>query len=323
MNAHEQQEMFTGTNSTIFAKLATRWPAIKWIKKLLEPDPSIDKWMIEILRGFVNSKEICCSRCEWTMIHIIRASGEKKLTAVVDELIEIYNRHHKEWDWILVDATLIALEEMGAAAFDSIFKAFANAKDDDIKITYLGILSSSGVQDEKLKNALLEHYHLDPSYLAGSLAGYGDKSLLPFLYEQMKAIIPILKKQIPTRRAESKELDLYIELRAAIIDLERGEVVKHVPFSLIDYYRRKGKPVRADDSVIDKEYALYDYEKVAKEYDRRFLGDEVELFCDDDDVIDPHTQVTYKRDIPKIGRNDPCPCGSGKKFKKCCLSKLH
>ncbi len=24
------------------------------------------------------------------------------------------------------------------------------------------------------------------------------------------------------------------------------------------------------------------------------------------------------RDGPKVGRNDPCPCGSGKKFKKCC-----
>ena len=23
----------------------------------------------------------------------------------------------------------------------------------------------------------------------------------------------------------------------------------------------------------------------------------------------------------KIGRNDPCPCGSGKKYKKCCLRK--
>ncbi|MEY5302092.1 SEC-C metal-binding domain-containing protein, partial [Salmonella enterica subsp. enterica serovar Corvallis] len=21
----------------------------------------------------------------------------------------------------------------------------------------------------------------------------------------------------------------------------------------------------------------------------------------------------------KVGRNDPCPCGSGKKFKQCCL----
>lgn len=24
---------------------------------------------------------------------------------------------------------------------------------------------------------------------------------------------------------------------------------------------------------------------------------------------------------PKVGRNDPCACGSGKKFKKCCLGK--
>lgn len=27
---------------------------------------------------------------------------------------------------------------------------------------------------------------------------------------------------------------------------------------------------------------------------------------------------TVRRDGPKIGRNDPCVCGSGKKFKKCC-----
>jgi len=29
----------------------------------------------------------------------------------------------------------------------------------------------------------------------------------------------------------------------------------------------------------------------------------------------------YVRPSPKIGRNDPCPCGSGKKYKKCCLPK--
>ena len=27
---------------------------------------------------------------------------------------------------------------------------------------------------------------------------------------------------------------------------------------------------------------------------------------------------TYVREQPKVGRNDPCPCGSGKKYKKCC-----
>jgi hypothetical protein len=30
---------------------------------------------------------------------------------------------------------------------------------------------------------------------------------------------------------------------------------------------------------------------------------------------------TVRRPIPKIGRNEPCPCGSGKKYKKCCLDK--
>ena len=25
--------------------------------------------------------------------------------------------------------------------------------------------------------------------------------------------------------------------------------------------------------------------------------------------------------MPKIGRNDPCPCGSGKKYKKCCQNQ--
>jgi uncharacterized protein len=30
-----------------------------------------------------------------------------------------------------------------------------------------------------------------------------------------------------------------------------------------------------------------------------------------------HVQQT-KRTVGEIGRNDPCPCGSGKKYKKCC-----
>lgn len=35
---------------------------------------------------------------------------------------------------------------------------------------------------------------------------------------------------------------------------------------------------------------------------------------DDDNYTEP-----YVREIPKIGRNDSCPCGSGKKYKRCCL----
>ena len=31
-------------------------------------------------------------------------------------------------------------------------------------------------------------------------------------------------------------------------------------------------------------------------------------------------EVTQIRQVMDIGRNDPCPCGSGKKFKRCCIS---
>ncbi len=38
--------------------------------------------------------------------------------------------------------------------------------------------------------------------------------------------------------------------------------------------------------------------------------------------VDGHmVNQTFRRDQPKIGRNDPCHCGSGKKFKKCCGQK--
>ena len=38
--------------------------------------------------------------------------------------------------------------------------------------------------------------------------------------------------------------------------------------------------------------------------------------CDHDHPpVEPH-----RRAGPKVGRNEPCPCASGKKFKKCCAA---
>jgi len=38
------------------------------------------------------------------------------------------------------------------------------------------------------------------------------------------------------------------------------------------------------------------------------------LYCGGKDV----GPVQFRRDAPKTGRNEPCPCGSGRKYKKCC-----
>lgn len=44
---------------------------------------------------------------------------------------------------------------------------------------------------------------------------------------------------------------------------------------------------------------------------------EGEEFCTDPTHHHHHSHTPFRRAEPKVGRNEPCHCGSGKKFKKC------
>lgn len=44
-------------------------------------------------------------------------------------------------------------------------------------------------------------------------------------------------------------------------------------------------------------------------------------YCEECAEEHPADDEPYVRAQPKVGRNDPCPCGSGKKYKKCCYLK--
>lgn len=62
-------------------------------------------------------------------------------------------------------------------------------------------------------------------------------------------------------------------------------------------------------------------EEDTKASQRRLNGsaDYLDELYDPDDPYFP--EEPYVRPEPKVGRNDPCPCGSGKKYKKCCMAK--
>ena len=61
-----------------------------------------------------------------------------------------------------------------------------------------------------------------------------------------------------------------------------------------------------DGDSLDEEGEDYEYMDYIDEYGppENYSGD-----------LNPET---FQRMGPKIGRNEPCPCGSGKKYKKCC-----
>lgn len=59
-----------------------------------------------------------------------------------------------------------------------------------------------------------------------------------------------------------------------------------------------------------------DQGKAQRHHERsRFLNQDGRWYYVDGEVPKPQTR---RHEAPKVGRNDPCPCGSGKKFKKCC-----
>jgi tetratricopeptide (TPR) repeat protein len=71
------------------------------------------------------------------------------------------------------------------------------------------------------------------------------------------------------------------------------------------------------DNVLNRkkeEYLFATYAKKFKKYQKLCP----ERFEPEDDEEEEYQFQPYTRPEPKIGRNDPCSCGSGKKYKKCC-----
>jgi len=56
-----------------------------------------------------------------------------------------------------------------------------------------------------------------------------------------------------------------------------------------------------------------------KELAARFLLMKINLNSESND--DHNRHEPFERKTPKLGRNEPCVCGSGKKYKKCCIKK--
>jgi hypothetical protein len=51
------------------------------------------------------------------------------------------------------------------------------------------------------------------------------------------------------------------------------------------------------------------------------VGEEVDFLERNGSSSNVQKLLPPRRELAKVGRNDPCPCGSGKKYKFCCLTK--
>jgi len=103
---------------------------------------------------------------------------------------------------------------------------------------------------------------------------------------QIKEAVPVIKELL-----NSKNIDIFTEreLKGAIEQIERG--TNEYSESSMPYCESRGE-----------------WKEHYKACENRFTKSE-----EDDDYEDYEPEKSQK-----IGRNDPCPCGSGLKYKKCC-----
>ena len=73
----------------------------------------------------------------------------------------------------------------------------------------------------------------------------------------------------------------------------------------------------SDEEATVEFIATYKEDGIVKPHHElsRFSKHDGEWYYVDGRLVIPKTAT---RSQPKVGRNDPCPCGSGKKYKKCC-----
>jgi hypothetical protein len=113
--------------------------------------------------------------------------------------------------------------------------------------------------------------------------------------------------------------DLSRTLRKAKVRARAPEVYASATERLADLLKKRGEEAKASALTVELEDELgSDSEAVDDDDlpDDDLAGDVAKTLPGPNVSPDAHTG-TVRRDSPKVGRNEPCPCGSGKKYKKC------
>lgn len=143
-------------------------------------------------------------------------------------------------------------------------------------------------------------------------------------------LLPILEKLNEKNWIHDNFQGDIVEIRRLINEEDHPSELEPLPENIQEYYsrayesRKIKRPLDEMDKAILEKFNSKGEQLITKFRSKNLYGE-----LEDDDFEEeeenyyyrPAPVETIKRVGPKIGRNDPCTCGSGKKYKKCCLRK--
>jgi preprotein translocase subunit SecA len=237
---------------------------------------------------------------------------------ILDALIETHAARQADYEQWDLDA--LKLEVNRVFAVDSADLAFTDRTSDEIRDTLWGrILQSYDEKEQQVGRDVLERverdimlqivdsqwkdhlYSLDHLKEGIGLRGYGQKDPLIEYKKESFLLFQAMKDRV------DEEIVRYLWWLRPVLNDDAAPVRRRTP--------PRQAPLILNDPSAESTSILSGARRQAAEpaspfgpsHDKRpprVGGDDAPVH-------------TVRREEPKVGRNDPCPCGSGKKFKKC------
>ena len=274
----------------------------KGVEILLEIIGEERKWtreeMPELIEAYIASLKMSCSGAGSYFSEILE-SFCKRLEQYKSYLAEYVQSIAMMLPYIMTFADITAgeyrqMEHLFLILSDS---CHTDAERETIDEAKMEFVYRRLCEDERIGDTLKRAYDVYYDYidLEPPLKRYALTDTQLCMVEEREEIL----KQAEVIRQEYP--DYYEKLSDFLQRLKNEESIVFLKDSLLKTYRRLAPDCSGG----------YYYEKYPEEKEKA-VGKV---------ISDGMSEEPYVRSSKKIGRNDPCPCGSGKKYKHCCMNK--
>jgi preprotein translocase subunit SecA len=260
---------------------------------------------VEMYNFGIRKRLIECTNLDDVVMQLI----ENTVGAIVDKFAP-ENVQPDDWD---LDAAAIELENLFLAPFD--FKDAFKDRSADLRILY-DHFRAKAVEAYELRKSLIPP-EIMQKFMSYVMLQSIDEKWMDHLYE-----LDYLREGIHLRSYAQK--DPLIEYKQEAFQMF-SEMVDDIDRSILwalfharfDAEQEK-RPRRRPDSGVAVHQVASTYSAAAAGSGPAGPGDAAIAAAP---VSGPESAAPKRQPVratPRVGRNDPCPCGSGKKYKKCC-----
>jgi hypothetical protein len=260
-------------------------------------DELLPVFLAEVERWLVEEEEPEVPTALFYLFHLFAGWREPRAYRL---LARVLRADPERLEWELGDATTETAPRVMAAVFDGDVRPICDIIEDPdadefVRCAMFGALGGLVCQGKLARESLVAYLARCPGYLAappGSAIWGGWVSLVGDL--KLRELEPVAKR-------------VFAEGLVAPLDMRPADLQRKLDDPTNPSENRQFQPF----GDLKEELSSWAWFDEGEDYDDETL--ERELAEIDDLGSEPVTNP-----FRRVGRNDPCPCGSGKKFKRCC-----